>query len=258
MRSPLVLVLMFALSLDATGACICCIGPIHIYANQAAICLAKRYEDGDCSLTTCTSPTNVWVYRMKDDYNPEFCPLCHLYRDAKYVAKDEDESAGCSNCGSDATDTDAAREARPVEPPTGLPVDRDFDPITTEPKLPERSRAQVIGTFKLSTKDKVATNIDSTSCVAVGEDIYVKIFRVITPQTPGEPQMIAYELKAPDPEATTVAPSQITNVRYDPSFPDIPDRILGLQISHRDHPVLKNKQVIVLRKAKIVSRKAAD
>jgi hypothetical protein len=216
MKALLAIGLVTILATEAVGTCVCVIGPIIIYPNLDALCLARRYETGDCEKGKpgqCQRPTNVKEFRKKGMYAAEYCPHCRPYgpRDATRAAAapSDDEHAHEHEHSTD----DNGDQGRP-RPFPGLPVSADFDP-QKEKVLPEGAEAKFLGFFSLQLGNKLATDIESENSVRVGKEIHVKLYAVSYPFVVEE-QLIAFETRSKHDSSRVVSPGNITRVRFDP------------------------------------------
>ena len=158
---------------------------------------------------------------------------------AAAAAKEDSEC----DCGAEQADNEKPEPQDPVQP-QGLPVDRDFHPLKSTPRrLPEKSQAHSLGVFTLGMADKIATNIESDTSVAVGQDIKVMVFSVRLPGQ-NDDEFIAYQVAGETGQPRRIDPHYITNVRYQPAYGD---RVLTLQISDPVNLHLKGETVYLLR-----------
>jgi hypothetical protein len=238
MKRWFLLFLLFALPVEAMGACVCVTGIIYRHGNGGAICQCRRYETPDCIKGQCRFPTECSEYRPPGQTAREYCPGCRPYRSLSAgkgqsipgVAREEAQVAEKGD-----------RQTGPIQP-EGLPVAEDFDPVK-EDRVGSETTATPIGFFLLKTKDKIATNIDSDSTAPIRKDIEVKIFRVQFPFNDG-PRFIAYECTRESAPVKTIEARSITNVRFNSKDGD---RILMLKIAERDLPEVFGRKVYLLR-----------
>jgi hypothetical protein len=224
MRNLILFLLIVTFAPQAMAKCSCIIAPIHIYGDGSALMFAKRYETGDCAPGRCRYPTNVYDPRIKGawEHYPETCPTnCRVFG-VRSAAPAKETDGGCGGEGEPGEGGGEPNESG-IE---GLPVNDDFEPVK-ERRIPQESVSRLIGFYTLGTANKVATNVDSDTCVKVGNDIEVKIFSVRIPKV-DEEQLIAYEVKQRNESARRIESDSITNVRFEPI---VGDRALSLQVN---------------------------
>jgi hypothetical protein len=247
MKALLAIGLVTVLATEAVGTCVCVIGPILIYPNLDALCLARRYETGDCEKGMpgqCQRPTNVKEFRKKGMYAPEYCPKCRPYGPraaTRNSASPSEHEHGHEHEDDHATDDDAD-QVRP-RPLPGLPVNSDFDPIK-EKVFPDGAEAKLLGFFTLQTGNKLASDIESENSVRVGKEIHVKLYAVSYPFVVEE-QLIAFETHNQHDSSRVVAPENITRVRFDPY---VGKWAITLRAHHAGLREFADKNILVVHK----------